>query len=120
MKPFFKWVLRLAMLAQLVLGFGRFFGMVPDPRIWETHISLGVLIAVLALIMLRPLPSVPASGMRQAAQWLPLLVLIIGVLMWAGVLGGRSIVMLHMTLGILSFGLIEASMARERKALRAG
>lgn len=112
--------LRLALYVQLLLGLGRFAGLIPQQQIWEIHIGLGVIIAVVALIVLRPIPRsrLLDPGPRSAARWFPLLTLAVGLAMYFGYIGGRTIVMIHMLLGIITIGLVEVAAARQRRAGR--
>jgi len=113
-------ILRLLLYVQVLLGLGRFAGLVTNPRLWETHSSIGFVITALALIALRPRPGVPASGLRTAARFAPLAPLALGLAMYQGMVGGTPVVILHMALGLAAVGLIEAAAARERRALAGG
>lgn len=109
--------LRIALYAQVLLGLGRFFGMVTNPRVWEGHMSLGALIVVLALLGLRPHPKVGDDPIRNVARFAPVIVLLTGAFILSGVVPGRGFVVLHMILGLLTVGLVERSAARQRRAL---
>lgn len=125
--------LRIAFYLQFLLGLfrslpvvlgvgGNWIAWIMNERIWETHISLGVLIAVLALIALRPHPRLHGDRMRTMARFAPLLPLATGLLLWQGVIASsgtgvvRGFIILHIILGIASLGLIEMASARQRRA----
>lgn len=113
------WVLRIALFAQLLLGLGRFFGLVVEPRVWETHISLGIVIVVLALVALRPRAGVLYDGLRIAARFFPLAPLLTGLGMTFALLPrDLALILVHMLLGLATIGLVEAAAARQRRALR--
>lgn len=112
-------VLRILFYVQFLLGLGRLAGLVSNQRIWETHVTLGVLIAALALVALRPRPETP-SGLVTAARLMPLLPLATGLAMYADVAGGRAFTLLHVALAVAALGLIEAASARLRKATSDG
>lgn len=108
--------LRFIFYIQLLLGLGRFFGFVANPRIWELHIGLGALIAILALIGLRPHPRLRHDGMRSVARFAPLVVLLTGGMILSGAAFSPSVVILHMVLGIAALGLVERAAAQQRRA----
>jgi len=110
-------VLRIALYIQVLLGLGRFFGLVPNQRVWETHISLGVVIAVLALLALGPHPRLRPDTMRTVARFMPLVTLLWGLAMWQDLLVGRTVTMIHMLLGLISVGLVERASAQQKRAL---
>jgi hypothetical protein len=115
-------ILRIALYVQLLLGLTRYFGplvgLVLNQRIWETHISLGVLIVLLALYALRPLPGVGTTGVRVAARFMPLLPLLLGVGFLAQLIPTGPFVILHMVLGLATIALVEVASGQERRALR--
>ena len=111
------WLLRAALYISFSLGIGRLLGLLTDRRLWEWHLGLGVVIAILALIALRPLPSVPSSRLRQTARFFPLLPLALGLALRFDLLGGPAAVIIHVALGIVTIGLIEAAAVRQRQAL---
>jgi len=113
-------VLRIALYLQVLLGLARFFGFITNQRVWETHISLGVLIAVLALLALGPHPRVRRDGVRTLARFLPLVTLLVGLAMWQGLVVGTQVVMIHMLLGLVSVGLVERAAAQQKRALQGG
>ena len=107
--------LRILFYAQFLLGLGRFVGLVRNERIWETHVTLGILIALLALVTLRPTQQT-ASGLVTAARLMPLLPLATGLAMLTGRAGGLAFTLLHIALALTALGLIEMVSARRRKA----
>lgn len=111
--------LRVALYLQLALGLGRFTGLISDRRVWETHLSLGLLIAVLALVALRPRSAAPADPLGRLARFAPLAPLALGLGMRLGLLGGPPVVLGHMTLGLATIALVELAAARHRRAVRA-
>lgn len=108
-------VLRVLFYVQFLLGLARLAGLVTNRRIWETHVTLGVLIAALALVAVRPRPETP-SGLVTAARLTPLLPLATGLAMYADVAGGLAFTLLHVALALAALGLIEMASARQRKA----
>lgn len=108
--------LRIALYVQFLLGAGRLLGWVANQRLWETHISVGVLAAIIALFALRPLPNVENNALRIAARFAPAVVLIYGFLMYWDVLVGRPATMFHALLGVIAIGLVEAAAARQKRA----
>lgn len=108
-------VLRILFYVQLVLGLARLAGQVPNPRVWETHVTLGVVIAVLALVALRPAGGA-GTGLETAARFAPLLPLATGLAMYADRAGGLAFVLLHVALAITALGLVEAAAGRRRRA----
>jgi hypothetical protein len=115
-------VLRIVLYIQLLLGLVRYFGPLAgftlNQRIWETHISLGVLIAILALYALRPLPGVLNTGIRLAARFMPLLPLALGLGFLLQIVPTGAFVILHMLLGLATIALVEMASGQERRALR--
>lgn len=110
-------VLRIALYLQVLLGLARFLGYITNQRLWETHISLGVVIAVLALLAMGPHPRLRQDAVRTAARFLPLVTLLWGLAMWQDWLTGRPVVMIHMLLGLISVGLVERAGAQQKRAL---
>lgn len=108
--------LRFIFYIQLLLGLGRFFGLVSNPRVWELHIGLGAIITILALIGLRPHPRLGTDPMRSMARFAPLVVLLTGGMILSGTAMSMSIIVLHMLLGIAALGLVERAAARQRRA----
>jgi hypothetical protein len=111
------WVLRAALYITFSLGVGRLLGLLTDRRLWDWHLGLGVAIVILALIALRPLPRVPASGLRQTARFFPLLPFAVGMALRFDLIGGAAVIIIHVALGIVTIGLIEAAAVRQRQAL---
>jgi hypothetical protein len=113
--------LRVLFYLQAVLGLGRFAGFVTHERLWETHVSLGILIALLALVVLRPLAGLPRDPVRVLARFAPLLPLATGLAIYAGRVANLGFTWVHMVLGLMALGLVEAAAGRERRArARAG
>jgi|GEM_PF-1057909 len=120
------WILRILLYIQFLLGFDRFLtkysglgiGLPLNQRVWETHISLGLLIAVLAIYALRPIRGISNSGVRQVARFLPLVPLVLGIGFLVNVIGGTGLVVVHALLGIACIGLVEAAAGRQRRAQR--
>ncbi|HLG52191.1 MAG TPA: hypothetical protein VKY56_11235 [Chloroflexota bacterium] len=116
------WILRILLYVQTLLGLVRYFGpsvgLLLNPRLWETHISLGVIIALLAIYALRPLPEVPTAPIRTVARFLPLAPLALGLGFLAGLPTG-PLVIVHMLLGLAAVGSVEMAAARQRRALSA-
>ena len=107
--------LRVLLYLQVLLGIARFAGWIHNERLWETHISLGVLIALVALLTLRPRPETPARSLQTAARFAPLLPLATGLAIFSGAAGGRPFTLLHMLLGLATVGLVEAAAARAKR-----
>ncbi len=70
--------LRIAFYLQFLLGAARFLFLqtqagwtswITNERLWETHTSLGVLVAVLALIALRPHPRRARTASAPWPAW---------------------------------------------------
>jgi len=115
------WVLRICLYVQLLLGIVRFFGprvsdFVLNQHIWELHRGLAFVIAILAIIALRPKPGVENNGIRITARFFPLLPLLLGLGFMLGIAYSESLVILHMVLGIISLALVEMAAARERRS----
>lgn len=112
--------LRIALYIQVLLGLGRFLGFIRNNVVWETHLTLGIIIAVLALLALGAHPRVRQDATRTLARFFPLITLLWGLAMWQGLIGGRTVVMLHMLLGLISVGLVERAGAQQKRALEGG
>lgn len=106
------WLLRIALWVQTLLGLGRFAGMITAVRLWETHISLGVAITVLALLLLRPRPGAPGDRLRGLARLAPLVPLLLGLGLYFDLVGGLAVVVVHMLAGLATVGLIEVASRR--------
>ncbi|HEY8425065.1 MAG TPA: hypothetical protein VIK73_03500 [Limnochordales bacterium] len=109
-------VLRILFYVQLLLGAGRFMGLIRNERVWETHFTLALVIAVLALVAFRGRAQEQAPGLVTAARLTPLLPLATGLAIFSGAAGGRSFVLLHILLALTSLSIIEMTSARLRKA----
>jgi|SRR5690606_7795896 len=118
--------LRIAFYLQFLLGAARFLFLqtqagwtswITNERLWETHTSLGVLVAVLALIALRPHPRLGADSLRTMARLAPLLPLLTGMLILSRTVTSMVFIVLHVLLGLAALGLIEMAAGRQRRAL---
>lgn len=109
-------LLRILFYVQLLLGAGRFMGLIHNPRVWETHFTLAFLIALLALVAFRPRGPQPAPGLLTAARLTPLLPLATGLAIFSGRAGGRPFVVLHILLALTALALVEMASARLKKA----
>jgi hypothetical protein len=120
------WVTRITFWLQLLLGLGlsrALFGMrplgVPSGE-GDMHVLVGIVAAVLAFLTLRP--TGPDDTFTSMARFFPVLPLLLGLLIWPRGAGMASVplVVVHILLGIAAIGLVEAAIARRRRALRAG
>jgi hypothetical protein len=114
-------VLRVLLYIQLLLGLFRYaerFGLPSIGRLFDVHVLIGVIVAILAIIALRSVPGVRNTGIRIAARFFPLLPLLLGFGFQANVVPTHYFVILHMILGIATIGLIEAASAQQRRAQR--
>lgn len=111
--------LRVAFYIQLLLGVTRFAGWLGNQRVWETHLSLGILIALFALFALRPHPRIGTDSIRSMARFAPIAPLLVGLLIFTGT-SSTLITWLHMLLGIAALGLVEMAAGRQRRALSGG
>lgn len=110
--------LRILLYIQLLLGLALAAGLMASAHLGDTHATLGIVIAVLALYALRPLPKVPNSAIRVVARFFPLLPLVLGLgFLFAGLDG--ALIPVHMLLGIITIGLVEMTAAKQKRALRA-
>lgn len=103
---------RLALGLQVVLGivlFAGWFRAVVVP----VHVALALTIVVLALVALRPGRAGLPGGPLQTSAWLaPLLPLALGLSFRFDLLGGTALVVVHMALGLLAFGLVVVAQSR--------
>lgn len=116
-------ILRLLLYAQLLLGlilaFGPSIGIAVGRGAGDIHSLIGIVIAVAALIALRPLPTIPDDAVRGLARFFPLLPLALGLGFMVGAVPAHTpIVAIHMILGILTIALVEIAAGRQRRALR--
>lgn len=110
--------LRYGLYAQLLLGLGRMFGLVPSATLWMFHVIIGIGVGILALVALQPLPQMTGDVMRTIARFAPLATLIVGFMWMGNVVPGRGFIMFHMLLGIITVGLVEMSAGRQRRLFR--
>jgi hypothetical protein len=117
------WALRIAFWLQALLGLGlsrAFAGMrplgVPSGE-GDLHVLVGLVAAALAIVVLRP--TGPGDTFTSMARFFPLLPLLLGLLIWprGGGMASVPLVIVHILLGIAAIGLVEASVARRRRAL---
>lgn len=111
-------LLRILLYIQFLLGAGRIFGLVGNPYVWELHIGVGGLAAIIALVVLRPIPAPVSSGLRAAARFMPLLALALGLGRYFGYLAGPFSYWLHVIVGIAAVGLVEAAGGQQRRHQR--
>ena len=105
-------VLRVLLYAQVALGVGRFGGLIRNEAVWRAHLALAFLIALLALVVLRPRPGVATSGLRTVARFGPLVALATGLAIFFELAGG-GLTLVHVLVGLTVVGLVEAAAARE-------
>ena len=113
------WALRSAFIIQALLGLGlsrAFLGMrplgVPSGE-GDMHMLVGLIAAVLALVVIKP---APGDTLASMARFFPILPLVFGLaIRFAGV-GGAPFVLVHVLLGVAAVGLVEVSIARQRRA----
>ena len=110
-------LLRTALYLQLVSGLVRMFNLIDTGAFATVHIILGILVAVLAIVRLRPLTGVPNDLVRSMARFAPSALLAMGLLMLFGAYG-LAMNIVHALLGIAVIGLIEMASVREMRARR--
>lgn len=111
-------LLRVLLYIQFLLGAGRVFGLVRNQYVWELHIGVGALAAVIALVLLKPIEAPVSSGLRAAARFMPLVALALGLGRYFDYLVGPSSYWLHVIAGIAAVGLVEAAGGQQRRAQR--
>ena len=116
------WALRGAFLLQALLGLGLSRGLlgmrplgVPSGE-GDLHMLVGIVAAVLAFVVLRPLPG--ESGMVSVARFFPMVPLAFGLLIRFGGMAGLPFVFVHVLLGIAAVALVEMSIAARRRRAR--
>lgn len=116
------WALRITFWLQLLLGLGlsrAFAGMrvlgAPSGE-GDLHMLVGLIGTILAIVVLRPVDA--ADRLSPIARFFPLLPLLLGLAIWprGGGMATVPIVIVHVLLGIATIGLIEAAIARRRRA----
>lgn len=113
------WLLRGAFLLQALLGLGLtrlLFGQAPGDPERNAHLVLGLIAAILALVVLRPVDG--DDGVVAVARFFPLLPVVVGLLFRLGIVPGLWIIYLHILLGVAAVGLVEMALARRRRAAR--
>jgi hypothetical protein len=116
------WLLRIALYVQLALGLVQLaprlgLGSGLPRNVWELHLGLGILIALLAIVALRPRPLASVTAPTTAARFLPLLPLALGLAFTAGVAPrSTELVVVHALLGLAAIALVELAAARQRRA----
>lgn len=115
------WTLRIMLYAQVVLGLIRFDalmrGEASNRIISEAHMTLGIVIAILALIVFSPRPTVPGTTLRMLAAVMPLAPLLVGLGFRFGGIGGPVLVGVHILLGLATVALAEMAAGRQRRAM---
>jgi hypothetical protein len=81
----------------------------------DTHMLIGLIGAVLAILVFRPGSAAPSNGLTTAAAFVPLLPLLFGLAIRFGGMGGVPFTLVHVLLGLAAIGLIEAASARRRR-----
>ena len=77
-------------------------GWLVNQRVWETHVSIGLLAAIIALFVLRPHPRIGTDAIRTLARFAPTVTLVYGLFMYMDVLRGTTVVWIHITLGVIT------------------
>lgn len=111
-------VLRIALYIQFLFGAARMLGWLVNQRVWETHVSIGLLAALIALFVLRPHPRIGTDAIRTLARFAPTVTLAYGLFMYMDVLRGMTVVWIHIILGVITISLVEMAAGRQRRALR--
>lgn len=113
------WALRGAFILQALLGLGLSRGLlgmrplgVPSGE-GDMHMLVGIVAAVLALVVIKPTEEDGIAG--QLARYFPMAPLALGLLIRFAGMGGLEIVVVHIVLGIVAVGLIEATLGRRRR-----
>jgi hypothetical protein len=116
------WALRIAFLLQALLGIGlsrAFLGMrplgVPSGE-GDLHMLVGLIAAGLAIVALKP---APGDTLGSMARFFPLLPLLFGLAIRFGGMDGAPFVLVHIGLGVVAIGLVEITIARQRRAAKA-
>ena len=109
------WATRIALYAQLLLGFDRFSN--PTTGLTQNlHLLFGILIAALAFVAFRPIPGLPTPGPRPAARFLSLVPLAVGLYFRAAGQVPAVLVILHVLLAFATLAVVEIAAARQRRA----
>jgi hypothetical protein len=119
-----SWPLRIVLYIQLLLGMDR-LSKGGGQTMSDLHLGLGIIVAVLALIVFRPLPELagkPPLPIRTAARFAPLAPLAVGLgfrfLGWSTDMDLRPVLIpLHIALAFAAVALVEIAAARTRRLL---
>ena len=115
-------ILRILLYVQLLLGLVKYagarIGLPTLGRVFDVHVLIGLIVAILAIYALRSVPGIRNTGIRIVARFFPLLPLALGIGFLAHVVPVPAFVVLHMVLGIATIGLVEVSTAQQRRAQR--
>jgi hypothetical protein len=119
------WALRISFWLQALLGIGlsrAFVSMRPlgiASGEGDLHVLVGIVAAALAIVVLKPTGA--GDTFTSMARFFPLLPLALGLVIWprGGGMATPPLVLVHALLGIAAIGLVEASVARRRRALAA-
>jgi hypothetical protein len=116
-------ILRIALFLQLILGVARLARVefVMARGIWDLHMTIGLVVVVLAIIAFRPIRSVEPSTLRTIARFLPIAPFAIGIAMFEMVnlvTKTPTLIMVHALLGLATIAVIEMAAGRQRRALR--
>ena len=114
-------VLRVLLYLQLLLGLFKYaerYGLPSLGHLFDIHVLLGVIVAILAIIGLRSVPGIANTWIRITARFFPLLPLLLGFGFLMSAVPTHYFVILHMILGIATIGLIEAASAQQRRVRR--
>ena len=116
---------RIAFWLQLLLGLGLsrgFFGARPlgvAGGEGDLHMLVGLIAAVLAIVVFRPGTGASSNGLTTAAAFFPLVPLLFGLAVRFAGMSGVAFIIVHVLLGLVAVGLIEAASGRRRRLLRA-
>ncbi|MBM4417797.1 MAG: hypothetical protein FJ033_05730 [Chloroflexi bacterium] len=116
------WVLRILIVLQLLVGLSLsrgLFGMrqlgAPSGE-GDIHMLIGILLAIAAIAIVRP---ARGSVLGWIGRFSALVPLVIGLLVRFAGMTGVEVVLVHIVLGLVAFGLIEMAMAQSRRAAAA-
>ncbi len=99
------------MMTQILLGLIRFFapkvGWGLPESIWRIHPLLGITIAAVVLVVLRPRHGTAADRRRKIARLAPLAPLALGLAIASGMRLGPLLVPAHMVVGLTALGIVD-------------